>query len=168
MEKRTTALDNLRTFITLLVVGHHAAIAYSPYAYFDAAHYLWGAPIVDTARWQGFDLFVHFNDVFFMPLMFFISGLFVWPSINHRGGRAFLRERLKRLGVPFIAAIVFLMPLAFYPSFRMTGANVDFTRFWMHIFSVDAWPVGPAWFMWVLLAMNITLLAAATLGPRAE
>jgi glucans biosynthesis protein C len=66
----------------------------------------------------------------------------------------------------FIVAILFLMPLAFYPSFRMTGVETDFTSFWMQIFSVDAWPVGPAWFIWVLLAMNIALLALVTLREK--
>jgi hypothetical protein len=35
---------------------------------------------VDSARWSGFTLFVGFNDIFFMSLMFFLSGLFVWAT----------------------------------------------------------------------------------------
>jgi Acyltransferase family len=166
LNKRAVSLGHLRTFITLLVVAHHAAIAYSPYSNFDAAHYLWGAPIVDSVRWQGFALFVHFNDTFFMPLIFFVSGLFVWSSLNHKGERAYLRERVARLGLPFVIAVGLLMPLAFYPSFRMTGTEMSLASFWLQSFSADAWPAGPAWFMWVLLALNCALVVAISIVPR--
>ena len=39
-----------------------------------------------------------------MTLMFFISGLFVWGSLQQKGAERFLRDRLLRLGVPFVAA----------------------------------------------------------------
>jgi hypothetical protein len=48
---------------------------------FDAAPYDWQTlPIIDSQRWFGFDLFCAWNDVGLMSLMFFLSGLFVWPS----------------------------------------------------------------------------------------
>src|SRR5215467_13007348 len=42
-----------------------------------------------------------FNDTFFMALMFLLSGLFVWPSLERKGSARFLRDRTLRLGVPF-------------------------------------------------------------------
>jgi glucans biosynthesis protein C len=71
--RHNIAIDYLRAFVVLLVLAHHSVIAYAPYAHFDQLHYLWGAPIVDTARWPGFDLLTLFNDIFFMSLMFFLS-----------------------------------------------------------------------------------------------
>ena len=74
----------LRAFLTLPVVAHHAALAYHPFAPPLPASLLdqpriWTAfPVVDPARWNGFAWLVSFNDVFFMALMFFISGVFVW------------------------------------------------------------------------------------------
>ena len=54
--------------------------------------------IVDSAAsWKGFDIFIGFNDIYFMPLMFLISGNFVLSSIERRGRRAFVRERFLRL-----------------------------------------------------------------------
>src|SRR5206468_12983401 len=53
--------------------------------------YGWRAnPIVDSARWLGFDLFCAFQYVYLMHLMFFLSGLFVWPSLSRKGGRRFI------------------------------------------------------------------------------
>ena len=71
MTRHDVAIDYLRAFVVVLVLAHHSVIAYAPYAHYDPVHYLWGAPIVDTERWRGFDLFVLFNDNFFMSLMFF-------------------------------------------------------------------------------------------------
>src|SRR3954451_17804774 len=106
-----TALGYLRAFLVVLVVAHHAAIAYHPYAPPPNSSILtqprwWQAfPIVDTQRWSGFALLTGFNDVFFMSLMFFLSGLFVWNSIDRKGITKFLRDRVMRLGVPFVVAV---------------------------------------------------------------
>jgi len=155
MTRHNVALDYLRTCIIVLVLGHHSALAYTYYARFDPKHYLLStAPIVDTQRWRGFDLFVLFNDIFFMSLMFLLSGLFVWSSLARRGGRPFLRDRSLRLGLPFALAVTFLMPLAYYPSFRMTGADSSFIAFWWQCLSLDNWPAGPAWFIWLLLVFD--------------
>ncbi|HEV3499419.1 MAG TPA: hypothetical protein VGZ92_03795 [Bradyrhizobium sp.] len=53
-----------------------------------------------------------FNDSFFMAAMFFLSGLFVWPSLKRKGIGWFLRDRFWRLGLPFIVCAVILMPPA--------------------------------------------------------
>jgi hypothetical protein len=62
MTRHNVAIDYLRAFVVVLVLAHHSVIAYAPYAYFDTTHYLWGAPIVDSDRWFGFDLLTLFND----------------------------------------------------------------------------------------------------------
>jgi hypothetical protein len=113
-----------------------------------------GAPIVDTERWRGFDLLTLFNDIFFMSLMFFLSGLFVWPGLARKGSMTFLRDRGLRLALPFAIMVTFLMPIAYYPSFKMTGADPGFIAFWKQCISVADWPSGPAWFLWLLFAFD--------------
>jgi fucose 4-O-acetylase-like acetyltransferase len=61
-------------------------------------------------------IFNAFNDGFFMALMFFISGLFVWASLRRRGAGPFIRERVIRLGVPFIVAALLIATVAYFPS----------------------------------------------------
>src|SRR5450432_2007566 len=123
------SLGYLRAFITVLVVAHHAALAYHPFAPPSPASLvaqprLWPAfPVVDNAHWSGFALLVGFNDVFFMSLMFFLSGLFVWKSLQHKGARAFLRDRVVRLGVPFALAAAVVAPLAYYPTYLTTASH---------------------------------------------
>src|SRR5215469_2900620 len=115
LPRASLALDNLRAFVILLVLSFHSVLAYlnflpaSPFP-FGSPPYLWRAfPIVDTARWFGFDLFCAWQDVFLMSLFFFLSGLFVWRSLERKGTRAFLHDRIVRLGVPFAFAVALLM-----------------------------------------------------------
>jgi hypothetical protein len=115
-------------------------------------------PVVDVQRWWFFDYAENFNDVFFMSLMFFISGLFVWPSLRRSGVPRFLRDRLLRLGAPFAIGVVFLMPLAYYSSWQLVGRDVGYIAYWRQ-FITSAWSPGPLWFLWLLLFFDI--LAAA-------
>jgi hypothetical protein len=160
-------LGYLRTFLTLLVVAHHAVLAYHPYAPAPpkslGESMIWGAfPVVDTARWPGIELFVGFNDTFFMSLMFLISGLFAWSSLERKGGARFFRERGRKLGVAFALSAAVLAPLAYYPTYLTLDGprSTSFVSQWLRL---DAWPAGPAWFLWVLLALAGV---AAVVHPR--
>ncbi len=155
---RMVPLDRARTFITLLVLIHHAVINYT---YFGSG---------DKMRWIGFDLVVLFNDSFFMACMFLISGLFVHASLTRRGTADFVRERAWRLGIPFLVSVFVLMPVAYYPTFlryHLPGTtDFNFLHFWWRTLTVGPWPSGPAWFLWVLLALDIVAAALWALAPR--
>jgi hypothetical protein len=166
------SVGHLRAFITLLVLAHHAVLAYHPFApktppasLVDAPW--WQAfPVVDSQRWGGFGLLVGFNDVFFMSLMFFLSGLFVWASLERQGSGAFVRQRALRLGLPFLVAAAIVAPLAYYPSYLQTGAQPGFAGFWQQWSALGNWPAGPAWFLWVLLAFDAVAAGLYLLWPR--
>src|SRR5215469_6379957 len=166
------ALAYLRAFLVVLVVAHHSVIAYidGPTAFPKSLLInppWWRAfPVVDLrAHWAGFNLFTGFNDDFFMSLMFFISGLFLWSSLKRKGEAAFLRDRMRRLGLPFVFAAVIIAPLAYYPSYLLTGAHGvgGYVHDW---FSFGDWPTGPAWFIWLLLAFDLCAGALHTLAPN--
>jgi peptidoglycan/LPS O-acetylase OafA/YrhL len=109
--------------------------------------------VVDIARWNPFGLFVSFNDIFFMALMFFLSGLFVWQSLQRKGSGGFLSDRARRLGIPFVVAAALLPLLAYYPTYLQTGAT-GISGFWQQWRLLGNWPAGPAWFIWLLLAFD--------------
>jgi hypothetical protein len=166
MSDRNAALDRARTFITLLVLANHSVVGYTQFGRFYPNHYLWStAPIVDTQRWIGFNILTLFNDAFFMSLMFLLSGLFVWPSLKRKGIQHFLRDRALRLGLPFLAAIFILMPIAYYASFRLTGAHLSFTEFYLQNFKQGIWFDGPAWFIWFLLLLDLLAIPVYLLAP---
>jgi hypothetical protein len=164
-------LSYLRAFITVLVVAHHSLLAYHPYApppssSFTAPPMLWRAfPIVDSRRWHGSDLFVGFNDIYFMALMFYISGLFVWPTLARKGPARFARDRALRLGLPFLVAAFLLAPIAYYPAYLVTGADPSVSAFWRQWKSLGSWPAGPAWFLWVLLSFDCVAALLSRMSP---
>src|SRR4051812_14685160 len=69
---RNFAIDRTRTFLTIIVLIHHAVI---PYTYFGHT---------DPKFWIGFDCVVLATDSFFMAMFFFLSGLFTWPSLSRK------------------------------------------------------------------------------------
>jgi surface polysaccharide O-acyltransferase-like enzyme len=156
--ERIVPLDRARTFIILLVLIHHSAVNYT--------HFGSG----DKMRWIGFDLVVLFNDSFFMACMFLISGLFVYGSLIRRGAADFLRARAWRLGIPYLVSVFLLMPIAYYPTFlryHLPGTtDFNFFHFWWRTLTVGPWPSGPAWFLWVLLALDIVAAALFLFRPR--
>src|ERR1700756_5390689 len=168
MPRSSLALDNLRAFVILLVLSFHSVLAYlrflpaQPYA-FDKPPYLWRAiPIIDSHRWFGFDLYCAWQDVFLMSLFFFLSGLFVWPSLNRKGAANFLNGRLLRLGLPFVLVVAILMPVTLYPTYLETASDPGLSAYWRHWLALPFWPCGPMWFLWLLLVGGF---GAAALHP---
>lgn len=141
---RNLSLDRARTFLTLVVLLHHAVI---PYTYFGHT---------DPASWAGFDVVVLATDSFFMAMFFFLSGLFTWPGIARKAPSVFLHDRLLRLGLPFAIAAFTVIPLAYYAIALRHDPGLSFTAFWWKTITVGPWPSGPIWFVWVLLAFDLT------------
>jgi hypothetical protein len=171
-QDRNLAVGYLRAFITVLVLAHHSVIAYiaglprAP-SVFTKPPFTWGAfPIQDPHNSPLPGLLTGFNETFFMSLMFFISGLFVWDSLKRKGAGGFVRDRIIRLGIPFALAAALLAPLAYYPSYRVTGADPSFAAYWRAWTSLPGWISGPAWFIWVLLAFGGLAAGLYALAPR--
>ncbi len=154
--QRNLWIDYLRSAITLLVVAHHASLSYTTFAWFDAEAYINSThPIVDTRRWIGLDIFENFNDVFFMSLMFLIGGLFLTRSMERKGVSEFIRDRFLRLFVPFMLLGTVFMLIAYFPSYYIAKGNADIIAYVRDFFTVERWPVGPPWFIWLLFSFNL-------------
>ena len=154
--QRDTWVDYLRATITVLVVAHHSSLAYTTFAHFDKEAYINSThPIVDNKRWIGLDIFENFNDIFFMSLMFFIGGLFLTKSIAKKGTMAFIRDRCLRLFIPFIFIGTLSNLIAHFPSFYIAHNEGSLKAYITDFFTVEKWPVGPPWFIWVLFAFNL-------------
>jgi glucans biosynthesis protein C len=166
------ALDNLRGVVILIVLAFHSALAYLSFAPavsdFGSPPYTWRAfPIVDDHRFFGLDLFCAWQDVYLMSLMFFLSGLFVWPSLSRKGNLGFVRDRLLRLGVPFLFGILVVIPLATYPSYSVTSINPSVPDYLDKLLALPFWPVGPLWFLWQLVALSALAAAIDRIAPNA-
>ncbi len=171
MARITLAIANLRAAVVLLVVSFHSVVAYlgsqpASQPPFDAPPYAWRAfPILDNEKWFGFDLYCALIYVFLMPVMFFISGLFVWPSLLRKGVKEFVYGRLLRIGVPFVLGTVLLMPVAHYPVYRVTAADPSWSAFWTQWAALPFWATGPLWFLWNLLVLDFAAAALFWFAP---
>ncbi|CAL9345339.1 hypothetical protein SUDANB121_00367 [Nocardiopsis dassonvillei] len=138
-------IDNLRVALTVLVVLHHAALTYS-----NIPVWFYLEPVGDASAGL-LDLFIVLNQTYFMGLFFLLSGYFTPGSADRRGGRGFVRERLVRLGVPFLLFVLLARPLLMVPAYRGAVAEglVGDLPYWL--FVLVSYDPGPMWFVEVLL-----------------
>ena len=152
---RNAALDRARTFLTLVVLLHHAVI---PYTYFGHT---------DPKYFFGFDMIVLATDSFFMAMFFLLSGLFAWPGLVRKGPVDYLIDRLIRLGLPFVICAFTVIPIAYYAISLRQHPEVGFAEFWWETITVGPWPSGPVWFLWVLLGFDVIASLVYLISPRA-
>ncbi|MCX6094427.1 MAG: acyltransferase family protein [Candidatus Bipolaricaulota bacterium] len=134
--KRLFCLDNLRVALTMLLVAHHVGQAYGPTG---------GAwPIQEASRAAILGPLFTIDRSFFMSLFFLISGFFSAASYDAKGGRAFVRSRLLRLGLPVLVWALLMIPLQIF-VFGAPGGGAK------------AWPidVGHLWFLEHLLLFSL-------------
>jgi glucans biosynthesis protein C len=172
VSRTSQALKNLRALAIVMVVSFHSVLAYlvsqpAAQAPFDSPPYHWVAtPILDSHRWLGFDIYAGFLYLTLMPVMFFVSGLFVWPSLRRKGAWVFLCQRVLRIGVPFVAGVYLLMPLAYYPAFRVITGDPSWSAYFAQLLALPFWPSGPLWFLWELLVLGIAAALLYRFAPR--
>ena len=99
---RSYDLDNLKVFLTVMVIFHHAGQAYGdggdwPYHPSNPAEYM-------PEIWRFFST----NAAYLMGLFFLISGYFVPISFDKQGFATFLRKKLVRLGIPLVVIATLL------------------------------------------------------------
>jgi Acyltransferase family len=151
---RNAALDRARTFLTLVVLLHHAVIPYTHFGH------------TDPKSWIGFDMIVLATDSFFMAMFFFLSGLFAWSGIARKGPLNYLSDRLVRLGLPFVICAFTIIPIAYYAISLRQHPEIDFSEFWWKTITVGPWPSGPVWFLWVLLGFDVVACLLYLLSPN--
>ncbi len=149
---RVYFIDNLRVFLTLLVVLHHIAITYgSNGSWYYLEHT--NSVVTNTVL----SLFTSMNQMFFMGLFFLISGYFTPASYNRKGFAAFIKDRLIRLGVPLILFMFTVIPVLEYIKYTTTtGSKISFWDFYsyntLHFRNL---PPGHLWFIEALLLFSI-------------
>jgi surface polysaccharide O-acyltransferase-like enzyme len=136
-KQRFYFFDNLRVIAMMLVIAHHAAMPYGPEGG------MW--PVGEAVRAQVLDAFFTVNRSFGMSLFFMIAGYFTVLSCDRIGPKAFIRNRLVRLGIPLLAiSLVFLLLSVFF--FGAQDGKLG-----------SAWPIesGHMWFVQHLLVYSL-------------
>jgi surface polysaccharide O-acyltransferase-like enzyme len=157
---RLLFIDNLRVFLTILVVVHHFACTYGPsgsWYYYERSRH---SPASDLLL----VVFLSVNSAFFMGLFFLLSGYFTPASYDRKGFGRFLRDRLLRLGLPF-AVYAFLIAPCLNAALQAIPRGTSFTP-WRMIWPQGAVDTGPMWFVLLLLVFDVAYACCRLLGRQ--
>jgi hypothetical protein len=88
-------------------------------------------------------------DVFMMSVLFFISGYFTLASLQKRGGRRFLADKFKRLGIPWLVVTILLLPILDYVHYYVLSIGQGLsprtygTHWWLSVKKLAQFHTGP-------------------------
>ncbi len=141
-------MDNLRSFTIFLVVLYHIGGVYEAAGMWSS---FWIVDDPTTITWVGI-VGIMF-DIIVMPLMFFIAGYLVPESIKNRTIKLFLLNKLRRLLLPWLIAVVTLIPMYKFFFLYSRGLPQETWTTYFHIGSENTqnW----LWFLPVLFLFNV-------------
>jgi glucans biosynthesis protein C len=161
-------IDNLRWMCILVLIPFHTAFIFCSgwYGYYvlsddpsTAAHCL----TVAIEPW-------------IMPLLFCIAGLSAKFALGVRSPWVYLKERVTKLLVPFLAGLILICPVIAYYALKFhTGYTGDFTGAFVHFFSsmqnfpdlnglTGDFSVDHLWFILFLFVISLMTLGLIQLG----
>jgi glucans biosynthesis protein C len=162
VKERENYVDNIRVYLTALVILHHAAVTYGApggWYYKEEADGLVSGLLLTV--------FVSTNQAFFMGLFFFLSSYFIPQSYERKGPANFMTDRIKRLGIPLIFYSLVISPVTIYMLITM-GYNkqVSFLDYYFHR---ENWiETGVLWFTAALLLFTAFFWLTKSLSHNKE
>jgi fucose 4-O-acetylase-like acetyltransferase len=158
--ERTDFIDRLRVLLTVLVILHHTAITY------DGSGGWFYRELRDPGTPSSLllTLFCAVNQSFFMGMFFLLAGYITPASLARKGARAFVRDRLVRLGLPLLVFGFVLGPLTVALAGVPAGRGVADT--WLGLLGQGSFVIGPLWFAWALLIFSLTFVGWQLVWPK--
>eukprot|EP01063_Lacrimia_lanifica_P022008 TRINITY_DN29718_c0_g1_i1.p1 TRINITY_DN29718_c0_g1~~TRINITY_DN29718_c0_g1_i1.p1 ORF type:complete len:492 (+),score=139.96 TRINITY_DN29718_c0_g1_i1:52-1527(+) len=172
---RMLYLDHFKTMLTMLVIAHHTACCYIGYGWY----YVVGGYTNYFRAFGG--AFTLIDQAYFMCVFFFVSGYFTPSSYDRKGKVLFLKDKYKRLGIPFLVWVgvvsqllcLLAQPLASWPHMKYNPIPsagqmwfVGWLLLYNHLYAVTDHSAPLALDFpqpWVLLAAS-AVLTAGSLG----
>lgn len=148
---RLLFVDNIRVFLTILVILHHLMITYA-----GTGSWTYNENREDLVTSALGGWFCATNQSYFMGLFLLISAYFVPGSYDRKGAGRFLKDRLIRLGIPLALYSWVISPLFVWAfSYRDTG--LSFWRYFpgQYFRTTAVIGHGPLWFVEVLLIFSL-------------
>ncbi|MET0715633.1 MAG: acyltransferase [Mycetocola sp.] len=147
--KRLLYLDTLKVVMVAGVIAVHAIAGYTGmnWTYADVAESEMG-----TVPQAMFGVLILPFALFVMALFFLVAGLLTPGSLDRKGPRRFVRDRLIRLGIPLAAFMFVLWPLMTYALYRAAGLEWSLWDVYADDPLLDN---GPLWFVEALLIYSI-------------
>jgi fucose 4-O-acetylase-like acetyltransferase len=157
--RRDGGLDALRAAMTLLVVFHHAALTYGAIG----GWYYREVPTDGRIATKLLILFCTVNQAWFMGLFFLIAGYLTPGAAQRHGGFGYLRERLRRLGIPLLIYIVLIGPMTI--ALARTARGQPFLPTLLRMWELRVFDNGPLWFAQALLIFAGGFLVWRAVAP---
>jgi glucan biosynthesis protein C len=103
-----------------------------------------------------------------MGLFYMISGYFTPGSVDRKGGTAFLKDRLIRLGVPMLAYAFLLVPILQYALFAVAGTSPRSAAEWTAFLAreLTRFEIGPLWFTELLFFFSVAYVLGRFIAGR--
>jgi glucan biosynthesis protein C len=161
-------IDNLGILLISLVVVFHLSVTYGASGFWPYHE----NPQPDDLTALVFTLFTALNGPYVVGFFFLIAGHFTPSSYDRKGFGSFLRDRLIRLGIPFVFYILIFDPLIYYAIKSTASGHWGSFLGYLgnHFRGYQALGVGPLWFVEGLLIFTILyalwrLVARTTPSP---
>jgi glucans biosynthesis protein C len=163
MERRLAYLDNLKVLLVSGVIAVHAAITYG----LDGSWYLESYDEMADAVLGVVTVVLGVGWLFGLGLFFLIAGRLSGPSLDRKGPRRFVEDRLVRLGIPLIAYTLLISPLLEYVDHRWNENGTE--ALWPFVRD-QVWSLapGPTWFLEALIVFSLGLALWRALRPETE
>lgn len=152
---RRAHLDNLKVTLVAAVVLAHVLITYG-----DLGSWAYREPSTNPAFLVPTALVLSVASLFAMGLLFLVAGLMTPGALARKGHRAFLRDRVARLGTPFLLYLVLV-----YPFVRWLGSRGEHSLWWYLDDQRRVLDPGPLWFVGVLLVYSVGYVAWRGMRP---
>lgn len=146
-------LDWLRVIVFGLLIFYHVGMFFVPWSFHikNNVVYEWITwPMLFLNQWR-------------LPILFVISGMGTWYALGGRSGWQFSWERIKRLLLPLVFGMIFIIPPQVYVE-RMVKGHFDLSyfEFWPALAFEGTYPVGNLswhhlWFLPYLLFYSLLL-----------
>jgi glucans biosynthesis protein C len=159
---RLAYLDNLKVLLVAGVIAVHTAIIYGV----DGSFYLEGYDSMGDVAVGALTVFAAVGFLFGLGAFFLIAGRLSGPSLDRKGPRRFLVDRLVRLGIPIVFYVLVIAPVMEYVKYRNERGGQGFLSFaWAQL--SDPAP-GPTWFLETLLAFSLVYVLVRALWPAGD
>lgn len=161
---RLPHLDHLRAVLVAWVIGGHALVGYSAvggWAY-DEVNEVTFAPATELVLVA----VIGPSGLFIIGVLFFIAGLLVEQAVERHGWSRYTRERVVRLGLPWLVSAVLVWPASVWLAYVAAGRQVSF--WWVLTHRDPLLDSGALWFALVLLVFSAAFALARpwTVGRR--
>lgn len=163
-QNRLLYLDNLRIYLIIIVILHHASLAYGGSGAWSVRD-----PAVDAISPIFLIIFNVISSSYFMSAFFLLAGYFTPRSLERKGSKQFLKDRVIRLVIPIVIYTTIIAAINDYMigSF-VNDANLSIWTIIKSRIEHLYYSPGHLWFLQTLLVFAVIYVIYRVLADRSS